>query len=60
MQPINPKEMRLEFAELLDSLSSSGKHAENIEADLFNLLAICLFRPPLENVSWRSKDIMVL
>ena len=30
----NPEETRLEFVELLNSLSGSGKHAENIESDL--------------------------
>jgi hypothetical protein len=37
-----PKENRLEFVELLDSLSSTGKHAENIESDLGKMLVMLL------------------
>jgi len=35
MQPVEKDpENHLEFAELLDSLASSGKHAEDVESDL--------------------------
>jgi hypothetical protein len=30
-----PEETRLEFGERLNSLSSSGQHAENVESDLW-------------------------
>jgi hypothetical protein len=37
MQPVEKiPENHLEFVELLDSLASSGKHAEDIESDLQN------------------------
>lgn len=37
--PQTPERNRLELGELLDSLSSSGKHAEDIESDLIYELA---------------------
>jgi len=42
-----PRRNRLEFVELLDSLASSGKHAENIESDLQEIISDALVHKPL-------------
>jgi len=46
MHPCIPEENRLEFVELLDSLASSGKHAENIESDLEKTVSDALDNSP--------------
>ena len=40
-----PKENHLEFAELLDSLASSGKYTEDIESDLDFIISNCPATP---------------